>query len=57
MSGVDWTIGHDQYQPLDCFAVMKLTADGYERAFGEDGKPFTCLDESAEGIPEPEFRS
>jgi ABC-type branched-subunit amino acid transport system substrate-binding protein len=55
--GVDWTIGHDQDQPLDCFAVMKLTADGYERAFGEDGKPFTCLDESAEEIPEPEFRS
>jgi ABC-type branched-subunit amino acid transport system substrate-binding protein len=55
-AGFDWTIAHEKDQPFSCFAIMRVTPDGYERAFGEDGKPFTCLEDGTDEIPEAEYR-
>jgi len=55
--GVDWTISHDQNGPDACFAELKITPDGFEPAFGQDGKPFVCLKNGTDELPEPEYRS
>jgi ABC-type branched-subunit amino acid transport system substrate-binding protein len=56
--GVDWTTQHSEEPPTSCFSILKIVDGAFEPQFGEPGKPFVCLENGAEELPdEPEYRS
>jgi ABC-type branched-subunit amino acid transport system substrate-binding protein len=57
-SGVDWTIQHTEEGPESCFSVLKIVDGAFEPQFGEPGKPFVCIDNDADEVPDqPTYRS
>jgi branched-chain amino acid transport system substrate-binding protein len=51
LGGVDWTRAHTK-QPPRCIALSRIEGEEFVPVPGEPGKPFVCLDEDSEGIPE-----
>jgi ABC-type branched-subunit amino acid transport system substrate-binding protein len=57
-SGDDWTIQHTEEGPESCFSVLKIVDGAFEPQFGEPGKPFVCIDNDADEVPDqPTYRS
>lgn len=56
--GNDWTIAHDQVDPLQCTAISRIEDSEFVPTFTEDDKPFVCFESGADALPdEPEHRS
>jgi hypothetical protein len=49
--GFDWTTAHTEEMEQSCFAVVRIEDGAFVEAFGEPGKPFTCMDNDAEALP------
>jgi branched-chain amino acid transport system substrate-binding protein len=43
LPGIDWTVAHQGTQDQGCTAFSKIHNGKFQPAFGEDGKPFVCL--------------
>lgn len=58
LAGIDWTIEHTQDPPVGCNAFSFIEDGEFVPAFGEPGKPFICIPNDAEELPdEPEIRA
>lgn len=56
--GNDWTIAHDQVDPVSCTAVSIIEGSEFVPTFTADDKPFICFETEATELPEePEHRS
>jgi hypothetical protein len=56
LSPVDWTIAHTADEPVGCNAVLQVTDGELVPVFGEEGKPFVCLDGEDPDFDDPEIR-
>ncbi|MDZ7733343.1 MAG: ABC transporter substrate-binding protein [Acidimicrobiia bacterium] len=57
LPGVDWTIEHTEENPESCFALVEIVDGEFVPRFGEPGKPFVCIANDAEELPdEPQRR-
>lgn len=52
LAGVDWTKAHSEVSDPSCVAFSTVEGDAFVPSFGEAGKPFVCLERSADGTPE-----
>lgn len=55
---IDWTRQHSDQNEEACFSILKIVDGAFEPQFGEPGKPFVCLSNEADELPdEPTYRS
>ena len=53
---IDWTIAHERNGPVGCNAVLQITDGELVPVFGEEGKPFVCLEAENPDFDDPEIR-
>jgi hypothetical protein len=58
LPGIDWTVEHETDGDVGCNGFSTIEDGAFVPTFGEDGKPFVCIDLDAPEIPDdPEIRS
>ncbi len=55
---IDWTRQHTDQNEEACFSILQIVDGTFEPQFGEPGKPFVCLSNEADELPdEPAYRN
>ena len=56
LSGIDWTIAHDQIEPEVCQAYLQIQGGAFTPALGRPGEPFVCFDSENPDFDAPTIR-
>jgi ABC-type branched-subunit amino acid transport system substrate-binding protein len=58
LPGIDWTVEHETDGDVGCNGFSVIEDGAFVPTFGEDGKPFVCIDLDAPELPDdPEVRA
>lgn len=52
LSGLDWTINHEDTGDPECSALLRIDGDEFVPEFGGPGEPFICFEKDATEVPE-----
>jgi branched-chain amino acid transport system substrate-binding protein len=56
LSGIDWTLAHDQLEPEVCQAYLQIQGGAFVPALGRPGEPFVCFDTENPDFDAPTIR-